>query len=249
MFSIICNTVYRATTLHLRAGRMRTPHRQSEKLSSQPAALPARFRPIIHLTSGDIVASLAETPHAFTDTVSFGPAATLNAAQSNPAKWLAEKIETVAAAARLLEVTERPIIVRAPVAAFAHSGTGKACEIAAARSKLCPQEICLEFCDSALAASPAEALSRVRLLRQRGFRISIDARKAWNTDVTPALRLCIDTYRVQAESLYSEPTLQDSCERAAEAGISVVAHGARWRDADLLDSYGILYAINPVADA
>lgn len=208
-----------------------------------------RFVPIMHLESGDAVATLAEAPIDFTETASFGPASILNAARTNPAKWLAEQIEDIAAAAKLLDIYDRPIIVPAPISTFAHSGTAAACEVAVQRSKLCPQEICLEFLDGALAASTQDSANRVRTLRRRGFRVSIDARKAWNTPLSTALSLSIDTYRVDARHLASDAALQEQCENASAAGISVVAEYARWRDAEWLSDFGIDYALRPKADA
>lgn len=208
-----------------------------------------RFTPIMHLESGDEVATLAEAPIEFSETAAFGPAAIINAAQTNPAKWLADQIEDIASAAKLLEVTGRPILVPAPISAFAHSATGAACESAVQRAKLCPQEICLEFLDGALAASPEDTANRVRSLRRRGFRVSLDARKAWNTPLSTALRIALDTYRVDARQLLNSSSLQDQCEIAATSGITVIAEGARWRDADWLADFGVEYAIRPKTDA
>lgn len=208
-----------------------------------------RFAPIMHLESGDAVAALAEAPIDFSETAAFGPAAILEAGRANPAKWLAEQIEDIAVAAKLMDVTGRPIIVPAPISTFAHSGTAAACEAAVQRSKFCPQEICLEFLDGALAASQHDAANRVRNLRRRGFRVSIDARKAWSTPLTTALSLSLDTYRINARQLLSEPTLQKQCEIAAASGITIIAEGIRWRDADWLADYGVEYALRPKADA
>lgn len=208
-----------------------------------------RFAPVIHLESGDAVAALVETRSEYADRAAFGPAAVLNSEQANPAKWLASQIEDIAAAADLLEVRERPLLVRAPIAAFAHSGTAEACEAAVIRSKLCPQEICLEFSDAALASSPQDTANRVRNLRRRGFRVSIDARKAWNAKLSSALRITIDTYRINAECLESNSDLQEKCEIAAASGITVIAERARWRDADWLVDFGVEHAIRPKADA
>lgn len=203
----------------------------------------------MHLESGDAVAALAEAPIDFTETAAFGPAAILEAGRANPAKWLAEQIEDIAVAAKLMDVTGRPIIVPAPISTFAHSGTGAACEAAVQRSNFCPQEICLEFLDGALAASQQDAANRVRNLRRRGFRVSIDARKAWSTPLTTALSLSLDTYRINARHLSSEPSLQKQCEIAAASGITIIAEGIRWRDADWLADYGVEYALRPKADA
>ena len=203
----------------------------------------------MHLESGEAIASLAETPTEFSEGPAFGPAAIQSAQQNSPAKWLADQIETVAAGASLLDVYERPILMQAPVAAFAHSRTGSACEAAVIRSKLCPQEICLEFLDAAFAASPSEAIKRVQVLRRLGFRVSIDARKAWNAKLSSSLRLSIDTYRVNAQHLMSDTDLQYQCEAAAGSGITVIVEQARWRDADWLVDFGIEHAIRPKADA
>ena len=214
------------------------------------APLPhVRFAQIMHLESGDAVAALAETPSRFSERPSFGPAALQVPHLDNPAKWLADQIETIAAAANLLEVTERPIVVKAPIAAFAHSGTGAACEAAVVRSKLCPQEICLEFSDAAFASSPKDAANRVKGLRLLGFRVSIDARRAWNAHLSTQLRLTLDTYRINAEHLQNDTDLQWQCEAAAASGITVIAERARWRDSDWLSDFGVEYAVRPRTDA
>ena len=222
----------------------------SQAKSEALAPLPkVRFAQIMHLDSGGSVASLAETPFRYSDRPSFGPAALNVPQQDNPASWLADQIETIAAGANLLEVNERPILVKAPIAAFAHSKTGAACEAAVIRSKLCPQEICLEFSDAAFSASPYEAANRVKGLRLLGFRVSIDARKAWNAHLSTTLRLTLDTYRINAEKLKSDTDLQWQCEAAAASGITVIAEQARWRDAPWLADFGVEYAIRPKTDA
>lgn len=227
---------------------------QSQHLSSSARALSAqlphvRFAQIMHLESGDAVAALAETPAQFSERPAFGPAALEIPRQDNPAKWLADQIESIAAAANLLEVNERPIVVKAPIAAFAHSSTGAACEAAVIRSKMCPQEICLEFSDAAFAASPEDAANRVKGLRMLGFRVSVDARKAWNAFLSTPLRLTLDTYRINAQHLENDTDLQWQCETAAASGITVIAEHARWRDADWLSDFGVEYAVRPKTDA
>lgn len=227
---------------------------QSRLLSSAPERAPApqqhlRFAPIMHLESGAAIAALAEAPTDFAEKPSFGPAALGAPQQDSPAKWLADRIETIAAGAKLLEMNNRPIILPAPIAAFSHSRTANACEAAVIRSRLCPQEICLEFSDAAFAASPSDAAHRVRNLRRLGFRVSIDARKAWNAKLNSGLRLSLDTYRVDARHLLTDADLQYQCEAAAASGITVIAERARWRNADWLVDFGIEHAIRPQTDA
>ena len=77
---------------------------------SSPEPQQLRFVPIMHLESGEQIAELVEARVQFTETAMFGPAALLDAAQANPAKWLAEQIEDVAAAARLLDVVGLSLI-------------------------------------------------------------------------------------------------------------------------------------------
>ena len=79
--------------------------------------------------------------------------------------------------------------------------------------------------------------------------MSIDARKAWNAKLSSALRITIDTYRINAECLESNSDLQEKCEIAAASGITVIAERARWRDADWLVDFGVEHAIRPKADA
>ena len=106
--------------------RLQSPPRKAPVTARQQL----RFAPIMHLESGDSVATLAEAPMGYSETAAFGPAAVLNTTRTNPAKWLAEQIEDIAAAAKLLDVTGRPILIPAPISAFAHSSTADACEAA-----------------------------------------------------------------------------------------------------------------------
>jgi len=224
-------------------------------LSTSPKPAPRvehsalRFRHIVDLETGDIVSSLAETSVRFAERAVFGPAALTTTVLDNPAKWLASHMEDAAAAADLCEMHARPILLRAPVAAFAHSNTAIACDAAATRTKMLPQEFSVEFADGALAASPKDAADRVRSLRRRGFRVSIDATKAWNTPFDAGMRLMLDTIRVDADKLYANADLQDRCDAAFHAGITIIAERARWRDVELLAGYGVRCAIDPRADA
>lgn len=228
---------------------MHFPQVQREQNTLTAPQQKVRFKPVLNLDSGVTEATFAESQKKFSEFVSFGPAGAMHAGQIHPAKWLANQIESIASHIHQPSDRKRPIIVSAPIAAFSHSGTAAHCEAATARTKLCPQEISLEFSDGALAASLQDTEARVRNLRRRGFRVSIDARKAWYTPLSEQLKLAIDTYRVDAVRLNEDDDLKEQCTKASMAGITVIAERARWRDADWLSEYGIERAIKPRADA
>ena len=209
---------------------------------------PLRFKPVMHLSTGETQSVLCQSARRYSDRVSFGIMFAEDDIDS-PAKWLAEHIEEAAHAVNLTEKRARPVIIRAPFAAFAHPDTGIACEAAIKRTRLCPQEVCLDIQDGALSLSPSDAAERVRSFRRRGFRVSLDARKAWNTVLDTPMRLMLDAIHIDAEKLFSCEDLQRKCTIATAAGISVIAERAKWRDADALSTLGVQFAISPRTDA
>ncbi len=225
-------------------------HALAEKQNhTTPGQLPRlRFRPVMHLGTGDLISTLCQSRVRFGETVDFGPGEASRLSHS-PAAWLADHLEDAAETAEMTGMHTRPIIVKAPLAALTHAHTGIACETAIRRTHLCPQEICIEIEDGAVALSMTEGGQHVRALRRRGFRVSLDARKAWNTSLDSRMRLMLDAMRIDAEKLYASEDLQTKCTIATAAGISVIAERARWRDADALSALGVHYAIAPRTDA
>ena len=222
---------------------------------SSPSQQPApriRFTPIVHLQTGETVTLIAETDKRFEERAVFGRAASGaerdDAASHTPAAWLASLVERVALQAQAT-TSERPIIVSTPLAALVHPDTATACDAAIRRTHMCPQEICLEISDAALALACKDTQDGIEALRRCGFRVSIDSTRSWQTALSTPLRLLLDNIRIDARHLDYETALEDRVEAASAAGMAVIAEHAPWRDGDYLASMGIDYALRPRADA
>ncbi|WP_018147361.1 EAL domain-containing protein [Henriciella marina] len=220
--------------------------------TAQPSIVPGsdelRLSPVVHLTSGDIVNLVAETQFSFDDRVSFsGNSLFVN--RISPALWLAHHVEAVARLANENpQATARPIIIEAPIAALMHPDTPIACEAAAARSKLCPQEICIEVEDATLFQSKSDILKSIEALRRRGFRVGVNATRSWCTPLDTHLRLLLDSVRIDALKVWNEADLLNRIEAASACGMAVIAENARYRDGEKLASVGIELARAPRVD-
>lgn len=220
-------------------------------LDRQARLLPApqlRFHAVVHLLSGDCLGQVCETSVVFEERVAFGPR-TMAHAIANPAKWLADHLSRIASAAHGQPVSQRPILVSAPIASLAHSDTAPACDAAIRRTSLCQQEVCLEFADTAFAGGVADYVGRLGLLRRHGFRIAIDMRRSWQTPLSDSLRLLIDTIRVDTRALETNRDLLDLVEAADASGILIVAENAHWRDGEYLARVGVHAATHPRTDS
>lgn len=224
---------------------IQSPLDRQARLSPAPQF---RFHTVVHLLSGDSLGQICETPVAFEERVAFGPRTMPNEA-ANPAKWLADQLSRIASATHGQPASQRPILVSAPIAALAHSNTAVACDAAIRRTSLCQQEVCLEFADAAFAGGAADYVGRLGLLRRHGFRVAIDMRRSWQTPLSDSLRLLIDTIRVDARALETNPDLMDLVEAADASGILIVAENAHWRDGEYLARVGVHAATHPRADA
>ncbi|MDF1804793.1 EAL domain-containing protein [Hyphomonas sp.] len=197
-----------------------------------------RFQPVMHVLDGTSFGTVCEMSKRFEEKAAFGPAAATQSA-TGPAKWLADRLLEVASAAHTFDNRMRPIIVPAPAAALGDDNTAVGCDAAIRRTTLCQQEISLEFQDSVFADGRTEAIHSVASLRKRGFRVSIDMRKSWQTQLRDGLGLMIDSIRVDARELQINEELMDLCEFASAAGILVIADKANWRDGAFFDSLGV----------
>ena len=227
---------------------MRDLHQTPFK-SRQMAATPQyRFSPVVDLSDGSSLGSLCDMSVAFEERASFGPVtAPQNAAC--PATWLSDRLVEIACAVHSGDPRDRPIIVPAPVSALRNVNAAIACDAAIRRTVLCQQEICLEFPDSAFTADGSDTTLLPTNFRRRGFRVSVDMRKSWQSILSEPLRLLIDTIRVEAAMLETEPELIERCEAASAAGIVVIAENAKWRDGQELATFGVRGAVSPKADA
>lgn len=226
------------------------PHLANPRPQTATATERSRLLPVMHLTSGEAVILFAETEKRFEERAVFGPAVRTAecSVPATPAEWLATRIEAVANDAHNRTV-ERPVIVPMPLAALIHPDTAMACDAAIARTRLCPQEICLEIEDAVLSLPAGEsAQSRIEALRRRGFRVSLNASRSWQSPLSQSLRLLLDSLRVDARKIDDEPELQARIEAAAYSGMSVIAENAKWRDCDYLADIGVEYGFRMRAD-
>ncbi len=207
-----------------------------------------RFEPVIHLVQGDIVNLIAETPKRYEERASFG-ASGLIAERISPALWLAHQVEQTAILAREEDAMARPILIEAPSAAMMHPDTPMACEAAAARGRLCPQEICIEVEDACFAQSRTDVSNSIQALRKRGFRVGINATRSWCTPLDTGLRLMLDSVRIDAHQLWSSNDLVGRVEAAVACGMAVVAENVHYRDGAELAEMGIELGVRPRADA
>ena len=207
-----------------------------------------RFRTVMDLVDGGALGSLCDMSTAFDERVTFSPP---NAPSeiACPATWLADRLVDIACAAHGGDPRHRPIIVPAPISALRHVHAPLACDTAVRRTTLCQQEFSLEFQDAAFATNETVDLRFPISFRRRGFRVSLDMRKSWQTKMTDSFRLLIDTIRIDARMLDSEPELLRHCEAASEAGILVIAENAKWRQGPGLANLGIRAAVSPKTDS
>ncbi|WP_291076277.1 EAL domain-containing protein [Hyphomonas sp.] len=197
-----------------------------------------RFQPVMHVLDGTAYGTVCELSRHYEERAAFGPASRSNTA-SEPAKWLSDRLAEVASAAHTFDNRMRPIIVPAPAAALRDKNTAVGCDAAIRRTTLCQQEVSLEFPDAAFSDGHADAINHVAALRKRGFRVSIDMRKSWQSPLRQGLGLLIDSIRVDAEEVSESDELMDICESASHAGILVIADKANWRDGAFLERIGV----------
>ncbi len=216
------------------------------------APLPVRNRllPVMHLETGEAVLLFADAEKRFEERAVFGRVA-LAAERSDaasPAEWIAERVEEIAHDAHF-RTTERPVIVPIPLPALLHADTAVACDAAIARTRLLPQEICLEVDSAALALPSAkEAQDGIERLRRCGFRVSLNATRSWDAPLGHSLRLLLDSLRVDARKIEAEDALQDRIETAAASGMLVIAENAYWRDSHFLGEVGVEYGFRMKSD-
>jgi hypothetical protein len=222
-----------------------------QRAAQSPVQNRNRLLPVMHLESGDAVLLFAEAEKRFEERAVFGRVA-LAAERSeaaSPAEWMAERVEEVAHDAHY-RTTERPVILPIPMAALIHADTAVACDAAVSRTRLCPQEICLEVDDAALATpSNHNAMEGIEALRRCGFRVSLNASRSWQAPLCYSLRVLLDSMRVDARKLEGEEELLDRIDAAACSGMLVIAENAYWRDSDFLNEVGVEYGFRMKADA
>lgn len=221
----------------------------SSPLSRQGQTTPhVRAHNCLHLSSGDTVGAVIEYAQNFEDTaVVFASGTTLT--HTRPSDWVGEKILDVAAMCETIDYTERPLVMPVPAMVLTDPFIVEACIKAAAQTRLCHQEISLELTDAAITLHTEDAHTFVHMLRRKGFRVSVDARKSWAGNLPGTDWLMVDTLRIRAQDLDTNPELDHLIETAAAAGVAIIAEQPYWRDGDYLATLGIDYAINPRTDS
>ena len=206
-----------------------------------------RFQPVMHVQDGSSYGAVCEMSRQYKERVRFGPAAKTTT-ENGPAKWLADRLLEVASAAHDADHRLRPILVPAPTAALFDDNTAIGCDAVIRRTTLCQQEISLEFQDSAFAEGNQDVIHCVANLRKRGFRVAIDMRKTWKTQLRDGLGLLVDSIRVDARELSDNEQLMDLCESVGTAGILVIADQANWRDGEFLERIGVKAGVRMQSD-
>lgn len=223
-------------------------------LSLAPSQAPSRhpltrLDAMMDIASLDVACLVHSSDRAFEDRVRFGPAGMMQSGGESAAKFLAREVETALVTARLSPWCVRPVHVTAPQSALFDAETAERCERAVASAGACPQEVCLDFEDCAFAARASESYEAVRALRRRGFRVGVDARRAWASQTSTSLLMLLDLAHVRADDLLADEDLAERVRRAADAGVSICVHRALWRDGDALASLGARYLFQPSCDA
>ena len=207
-----------------------------------------RFSRAVHLETGDAVSLIADLPRQYEERPRFGPAAPAQPAET-PVDWVARQLEDAVALSELAEDWTRPIHIPTPGVALCHPDLATVCEAAVARTRLTPQEICLQVRDSDLYEDREGAFEGVARLRSVGFRVAVDARRSWCAPDSEGLRAMLDSALVNACDLERDETLEAYAQRAHGSGLLVIAAGARWRDGETLAGFGITHALAPRTDA
>lgn len=201
-----------------------------------------------HLETGDPVCAFLKPTRQFAEAPRFG-IADHNDAGADITEWFTDEIEKLIDFAELIEPHTRPLILPLPDAAIACPHLAGVADELLANSFSCPQEISFEISDATMVNHAAEALILIRAFRRRGFRISIDARRSWQSELPAYAWLMIDTVRIDPASLTCDQALSDFIETASSAGVSVIAMRPAWRDSAYLETFGVEYGVAPRSDA
>jgi hypothetical protein len=206
-----------------------------------------RFRPVVKLADGSAYGMHAETDIAFEDTLQ--PRHFVEHNLPSAGGWLGDIIERCGKLASDTDTRMRPISVSAPMAALADRDAPMAAEAGVLRAGLLAQEIRIDFVDSSVVALEDLALDRIDAFRRRGFRVGLDARKSWRTPMGARARMTFEAVRLEPARMEALDIPMSRMEVAAADGVAIIAENIRWRDAEKIAEYGILYALAPRADS
>lgn len=201
-----------------------------------------------HLESGDPICAFLSPMREFADSCRFG-FASRDVETADIIGWFTSEIEALISFAQSIEPHTRPLILPLPDIAISNPHLAAIADDLVSASYLCPQEISFEISDATMVHHADEAITLIQAFRRRGFRISIDARKSWQSALPGFAWLMIDTVRIDQDSLAGDEKLSDFVSLASDAGVSVIAMRPAWRDSYYLETFGIEYGVAPRSDA
>ena len=207
-----------------------------------------RALPCVHLPTGDAVGAFVLSATAFDDHVRSHLFSSSHEDVSL-GDWIYDQITTLEVYCKSVDFVARPLVLPMPDISVNKAGDVLAASTSAiAQTHFCPQEISLEVSSAAIASNAMGAKELINTLRRNGFRVSIDARKYWQLNLTHATWLMIDTLRFDARHLDSDESLEDLLYMAAQAGVAIVAENGKWRDAEYFQRLGVDYGFKLRAD-
>ena len=217
---------------------------QSEPLPPPAPRARLRFQPIVRLVDGAPFGMHVECDRAFED-ARFGRQ---QRSDDTAGGWLGDLIERAAARAAEERILHRPLSVTAPVASLFDRDAPLAAEAAAARSRMLPSELRIDFADASVTALEDFAMDRLDAFRRRGFRVGLDARESWRTPMSERARSIFESVKLDTSRSFAAEIPLSRLEAAAADGVALIAERARWRDADELAAIGIHFAASPRSD-
>jgi hypothetical protein len=224
------------------------PAPEDRSSAAHPARPPRlRFRPVFRLADGAPSGLVAENDIEYCDRRF--PAACRADEEVTAAAWLGALIERSAARVQMSGSSFRPLSISAPAAALTDIDAPLAAEAGARRTGLLPQEIRIDFDDAAVAALEDAAADRLEAMHRKGFRIGLDCRRGWRTPIGARLAMLVEAVTVSPARLEAQGVPLARVKSAAAAGVMVIADAARWRDGPDLAAIGVVYAVQPTADA
>ena len=213
-----------------------------------PVATSRRHATAFHMESGDPICVFVEPRRAYNEMQRFDPAGDYNASK-DMSNWFCKEVESLIGFAEQLAPQTRPLVFPLPEALISAVHFAAIADEMIAVSYLCPQELSFEIADATIVNHTQDAYAMIQAFRRRGFRVSVDARKCWQSTLPPHTWLMIDTLRIDQVSLPFDDKLEDYIETATNAGVSIIADRPAWRESYYLDTFGIHYGVDPKSDA
>lgn len=216
---------------------------RTDAAQAEQARIRQRIVAVLDTVTGVRLAGLVQSARQFEEHARFGAS---DAPQEGACLFLAREIESLMNTASADSARDSYLVLPCPAIALGDGNTPIACDAAARRAGLLHQEICLEFPGSAL---EADSVARLARLKQTGFRLGLDLRKSGPVALNEALRVLIDTIRLDARDLDQAPAYSGMLDAASQTRVLVVAEQAHWRDGASLARRGVRGFVRPRTDA